>query len=307
MRFLLLCREPRLYSCQRLKQACEAKSITLDILDPNRCFLRLNPQSQPAFELYYQQGEAHDKTRALPVLLPAYDGVLPRFGSSSTVMGCKVVQHLTAQGSISLNEGHAIHLARDKWDSLQRLAATGIAIPQTWLSGELADVGYPLSHLSTPVVVKTLQGSQGDGVMLLNDHVCAKSVLHTFQHAHIPFLQQTFVAESKGRDIRAFVIGDRVVAAMQRQGVSGDFRANIHKGGTATPLILNEAQAQLAVRATQTLGLDVAGVDFVYAGTGLQVLEVNASPGLEMIEKVSRVNIAEQMIDALLSKIIASH
>lgn len=294
MKLLVLCREARLYSCQRLKQASEARGYPLDILDPNRFLLKLErgkcyAEYQPSGEPRYQ--------------LTDYLGILSRFGTTSTEMGCNVLAHFEAQGCAVLNHSQAFRLARDKWQSLQCLMTQGIAVPDSLIHGELYETANSLNHFPFPSVIKTLTGSQGVGVMLAEQKHTAQSLLDTLKLAKIGTLQQRFIPESKGQDIRAFVIGDRVVATMQRQSAKGDFRANIHQGGLAQPITLTDEEQQIAVSATQAIGLDIAGVDLIRSEQGLLVLEVNASPGLEMIEQVSQTDIAGLILDHLLYKI----
>lgn len=300
MKLLMLCREPRLYSCQRLKQAAEMQGYQLDILDPNRFLLTL---SKGKFELFYQAGESFDKARPAPFKIENYLGVLPRFGITSTEIGCHLLRHFELQGIPVLNSASAFKLARDKWQSLQQLASHHIPIPDTQLTGESYALSESLKTNRFPLIAKTLSGSQGVGVMLFEAQSHALSVLDTLRQARIPTLTQQFIAESKGRDIRAFVIGNQVVAAMQRIGRGDEFRANIHQGGEAQPIELSSDEKQLAIQAAQAIGLEVAGVDLVFSPNGLCVIEVNASPGLEMIEKTTGVDIAQQMIAALLAKL----
>lgn len=299
MKLLMLCREPRLYSCQRLKQAAEKYGCQLDILDPNRFLLKLE---QGQFELYYQDGESYDKHRPRPEKVGLYQGVLPRFGTTSTEMGCNVLRHFEQKQIPVLNNAQAFMLARDKWQSLQILASHGIPIPDTLIHGELYATAESVKNFGLPMIMKTLSGSQGVGVMLVESQPSALSLLETLKNAKVPCLLQRFIEESKGRDIRAFVIGDRVVASMERCGTSDEFRANIHRGGYAQVIQLSQSEQQLAVQATKALGLEIAGVDLIRSQQGLKVLEVNASPGLEMIEQVSQVDIAGMMIEHLLKK-----
>ena len=302
MKWLVLCREPRLYSCERLKQACEAKGIELDILDPNKMSLKLvKQQNNVQCEVWYQAGD-NPKNRQVPVEISDYQAVLPRFGTSSTEMGCRVVQLFEALGIPTLNTAQAIGLARDKWQSLQALAANHIPIPTSSLSGSLFEKKSAVQWHSSPVVIKTLVGSQGIGVMLSDNQPQAVSLLETFTQTNIQALLQDFVPEAKGQDIRAFVIGNQVVAAMQRSGAKNDFRANLHQGGQAKKIELSQALQDLAVRAARVIGLDVAGVDLIQSADGFLVLEVNASPGLEGIEQATGVNIAKQMVEYLFAK-----
>lgn len=296
MKFLMLCREPRLYSCQRLKESAMQCGHEIDILDPNRCMLKLS-KNQPHFEVYYQPIEGK------PYLLPHYDAVLPRFGTASTQMGCAVLRHFQAKGVYCLNTESAFLSARDKWKSLQILLEHGIAVPNSQLSGIEVESKIATQQMDSPLIIKTLSGSQGIGVMLVDKAQSVVSILETLKQADVPVLLQDFIEEAKGADIRCFVIGDRVVASMQRIGQEGEFRANFHRGGHAQKIALTEEEKQIAVRATKALGLEVSGVDFIRSKSGLLVLEVNASPGLEMIEKTSDVDIALQMILYLEKKI----
>ena len=297
MKLLMLCREPRLYSCMRLQQAAEASGHQVDILDPNRCLLKL-AQNRPHFQLYYQPNN-----EAEPYLLPDYDAVIPRFGSTSTKMGCAVLRHFAARNVPCLNDEHSFLQARDKWQSLQILAQAGIAIPNTVLIGGEFQPQDGITQVKSPTILKTLSGSQGIGVILAERTQSAVSILETFKQANVPVLLQDFIEEAQGSDLRCFVIGDRVVASMQRTGQNGEFRANFHRGGTAEKIQLREEEKAIAVKATKTLGLDIAGVDLIRSEQGLLVLEVNASPGLEMIEKANGIDIAVQMIAYLEKKV----
>lgn len=299
MKWLMLCREPRLYSCCRIKAACEAKGIELDILDQNRMLLGLE---NGEFKIYYQAGESYDNNRPEPVLLPNYDGILPRFGTGSTEMGCSVLRHFEAKGIPVLNHSAAFALARDKWRTLQKLAKHNLPVPNTNFAGHLVSVKSQLNQFAFPLISKVLNGSQGNGVMLFEGKNNAKAVLATFRQVNEPYLCQQFVGDAKGQDIRAFVIGNEVVAAMSRTSVTGDFRANIHQGGTAQPIELTQMERALAIKATKTIGLDIAGVDFLRTEKGVVILEVNASPGFEGIERVNDVDIASEMVSYFINK-----
>ncbi|HDL4648609.1 TPA: RimK family alpha-L-glutamate ligase [Mannheimia haemolytica] len=299
MKWLMLCREPRLYSCCRIKAACEAKGIELDILDPNRMLLGLE---NGEFKIYYQAGESYDNNRPEPVLLPNYDGILPRFGTGSTEMGCSALRHFEAKGIPVLNHSAAFALARDKWRTLQKLAKHNLPVPNTNFAGHLVSVKSQLNQFAFPLISKVLNGSQGNGVMLFEGKNNAEAVLATFRQVNEPYLCQQFVGEAKGQDIRAFVIGNEVVAAMSRTSVTGDFRANIHQGGTAQPIELTQMERALAIKATKTIGLDIAGVDFLRTEKGVVILEVNASPGFEGIERVNDVDIASEMVSYFINK-----
>ncbi len=290
MKLLMLCREPRLYSCRRLKQAAEANGHHMDILDPNRCLIKLQ-QNPPHFALYYQPD-----VESAPYLLPQYDAVLPRFGTGSMQMGCAVLHYFQALNVPCLNHADAFVKARDKWLSLQLLLANGIAVPTSLLGGQETKANDAVRHIGTPIILKTLSGSQGIGVVLAERPQSAVSMLETLKQANVPTLAQEFIAEAQGADLRCFVVGNRIIAAMQRIGQAGEFRANCHRGARAEKVILTEQEKHIALNATKVLGLDVAGVDLIRSANGPLVLEVNASPGLEMIEKTSGIDIALQMI-----------
>ena len=290
MKLLMLCREPRLYSCRRLKQVAEANGHHMDILDPNRCLIKLQ-QNPPHFALYYQPD-----VESAPYLLPQYDAVLPRFGTASMQMGCAVLHYFQALNVPCLNHADAFVKARDKWLSLQLLLANGIAVPTSLLGGQETKANDAVRHIGTPIILKTLSGSQGIGVVLAEQPQSAVSMLETLKQANVPTLAQEFIAEAQGADLRCFVVGNRIIAAMQRIGQAGEFRANCHRGARAKKVILTEQEKHVALNATKVLGLDVAGVDLIRSANGPLVLEVNASPGLEMIEKTSGIDIALQMI-----------
>ena len=290
MKLLMLCREPRLYSCRRLKQAAEENGHHMDILDPNRCLIKLQ-KNPPHFALYYQPD-----VESAPYLLPQYDAVLPRFGTGSMQMGCAVLHYFQALNVPCLNHADAFVKARDKWLSLQLLLANGIAVPTSLLGGLETKANDAVRHIGTPIILKTLSGSQGIGVVLAEQPQSAVSMLETLKQANVPTLAQEFIAEAQGADLRCFVVGNRIIAAMQRIGQAGEFRANCHRGARAEKVILTEQEKHVALNATKVLGLDVAGVDLIRSANGPLVLEVNASPGLEMIEKTSGIDIALQMI-----------
>lgn len=299
MKLLLLCREPNLYSCQRLLEAARHCGHSLDILDPNRCLLKLDHQQACHFSIYYQPQFDQE-----PYLLPHYDAVIPRFGSNSTSIGCAMLRHFEALDIPCLNGSQAYLNARDKWHSLMLLQQHGgIAVPPSILCGHEFGAKYALNHVASPTILKTLSGSQGIGVMLAEKRQSAVSILDTLKQANISSLLQDFIGEAHNSDIRCFVIGDKIVASMQRCGQNGEFRANAHLGGQAQPIQLSEAEKNLALNSVQALGLDIAGVDIIRSNNGPLVLEVNASPGLELIEKTSKVDIALQMLRYLENQI----
>ena len=293
----MLCREPRLYSCRRLKQAAEENGHQMDILDPNRCLIKLR-KNPPHFALYYQ-ADVESEVQ----LLPQYDAVLPRFGTGSMLMGCRVLHYFQGLGVPCLNNVEAFCNARDKWLSLQMLLQHDIAVPDSLLAGMEVDANRAVQHIGAPTILKTLSGSQGIGVILAERPQSAVSILETLKQANVPALAQEFIAEAQGADLRCFVVGNRIIATMQRIGQNSEFRANCHRGATTEKVVLTEQEKHIALNATKVLGLDVAGVDLIRSANGPLVLEVNASPGLEMIEKTSGIDMALQMILHLEQKI----
>lgn len=296
MKWLMLCREPRLYSCRRLQEACEQRGIQLDILDPNQMLLKLvNINDKTTARLFYQAAENE-------LFLTDYQAVLPRFGVTSTEMGCYVLQHFETQQIKVLNDAQSFRLARDKWQSLQILIAHQIPVPTTSYTGELVPCAEQLKLHHSSVVIKTLLGMQGSGVILGEKPYSIQATLETLHQAKIKTLAQNFIPEAKGQDIRAFVIGNQVVASMKRTANKGDFRSNLHQGGKAENIELTEREKEIAIQATKAIGLDVAGIDLIRTVQGTLILEVNASPGLEGIEKISGKDIAGMMIEYLLNK-----
>lgn len=295
----MLCKEPRLYSCKHFKSACLQKGIELDILDPNRMLLVLE---NGHFEIFFHKEECYAKNYLSLQKLEKYDAVLPRFGINSTEIGCSVLRHFEAKGIPVLNKADAFELARNKWKSLQRLMNYQLPVPYTSFAGDLVSTAEQLNQYRFPMIAKVLNGSQGNGVMLFEKQSNAESVLSTFKQLNEAYLCQEFIAESKGQDIRAFVIGNKVVAAMQRFGKVDEFRANIHQGGVAKAIQLTKQEQALAIKATQAIGLDISGVDLLRTRKDVIILEVNASPGFEGIEQVNDVDIATEIVDYFCKK-----
>jgi len=237
------------------------------------------------------------------VVLRRYDAVIPRIGSPLTDYGLAVVRQFEMTGAYCLNRAGAIGAARDKLHALQVLARKGVAMPTTAFARSPKDTGHVLGLVGgAPLVVKLLQGSQGRGVVLAETAQAAESVISAFRDLDADILVQEFVAEAKGADIRCFVIGGKVVAAMKRQAKIGDFRSNLHQGGEATPVKITTAERDLAIRAVRALGLQVAGVDILRAHDGPKVIEVNASPGLQGVERASGKDVADLVIRHLESR-----
>ena len=283
-RITLLSRGPRLYSTRRLKQAAQDRGHKVRILDTMRFSIGLSEASP---ELYY--GEK---------VVPSTDAVLPRIGSSITYFGTAVVRQYQQMGVFCANPALGIMQSRDKLRSLQILSRHDIGIPATAFVRDRADVLAAIRRVGgAPVIIKVLEGTQGVGVILAESERIAEAIVETLHSARQNVLIQKFVAESKGKDIRAIVVGDRVIAAMRRRATEGEYRSNVHKGGAPEPVELDPTYIRTAVRATQILGLRIAGVDMLEAADGPQVLEVNSSPGLEGIERATGIDVAGAMID----------
>jgi ribosomal protein S6--L-glutamate ligase len=232
--------------------------------------------------------------------LPLYDAVIPRIGASITHYGLAVLRQFETQGVYPLNESVAIGRSRDKLRALQLLAREGIGLPVTAFAHGPRKAEEVIREVGgTPVVIKLLEGTQGMGVILAETEASAKSIIEAFSAANVNIMVQEFIHEAGGSDIRAFVIGGRVVAAMKRSGVKGDFRSNLHRGGKAEAIALSAAETETALKSADCLGLNVAGVDMLRSKRGPVVMEVNSSPGLEGIEKATGEDIAGIMIEFL--------
>lgn len=288
----ILSRNPALYSTQRLIEAARRRGCTVRVIDPMRCALKVAPG---AFEVRY---------KGRPLQKP--DVAIPRIGHTVTFHGTAVLRHLELMGVATLSGADAILRARDKLRCHQILAAEGIDLPITVFgdspddSASLIDMVGPAPH-----VVKLNEGTQGSGVVLAQDAAASRSVIEAFRGLYANFLVQEFIGEAKGADLRCFVVGDEVVAAMQRSAAPGDFRANLHRGGSAALVTLTEEERDVAIRAAKCLGLGVAGVDLLRSRRGPLLLEVNSSPGLEGIEAASGIDIAAKVIDHALTLIQA--
>ena len=279
----MLARNPGLYSHRRLVAAAEAKGHRIDIVNTTQCYVNIT-SDQP--QVLYRGA-----------VLSGYDAVIPRIGASITFYGLAVLRQFEMMGVWPLNESEAIGRARDKLWALQIMSRLGIGLPVTGFANSarraeelIRMVGGP------PVVIKLVEGTQGLGVVLGETMPSAKSTFEAFREAKINILVQEYVKESGGADIRAFVIGDRVVGAMKRQGGPGEFRSNLHRGGTAEALRITPEEETTAVRACRALGLNVAGVDMLRSSRGPVLIEVNSTPGLEGIEQSTGLDIAEQII-----------
>ena len=283
MKLAILSRNAKLYSTQRLVQAARERGHTVRVLDPLRCYMKIAPRQ---FQLNYK-GK----------VLGPQDAVLPRIGASITRYGTAVLRQFEMMGAYTPNSSDAILRARDKLRCHQLLAGEGIGLPATVSGDNPDDTADLLSLLGKPPhVIKLNEGSQGAGVVLAERLSASRSVVEAFRGLYANFLVQEFVAEAEGADIRCFVVGDRVVAAMRRQAEAGEFRSNLHRGGQASRIRLTKAERETALRAAKVMGLEVAGVDLLRSRKGPLVLEVNSSPGLEGIETTTGVDVAGAVI-----------
>ena len=279
----MLARNPNLYSHRRLVEAAEARDHTLDIINTTQCNMNITAHGP---QVSYR-GES----------LAGYDAVIPRIGASITFYGLAVLRQFEMMGVWPLNESVAIGRARDKLQCLQLLSREGIGLPVTGFANSAKQAEEMIKLVNgPPVVIKLLEGTQGVGVILSNTMSSAKSVFEAFRGAKINILVQEFIKEAGGSDIRAFVIGNRVVGAMMRHGAPGEFRSNLHRGGASERIRITPEERSTAVRAAKVMGLNVAGVDLLRSNHGPVLMEVNSTPGLEGIEKATGLDIAGRII-----------
>ena len=290
MKIGILSRNARLYSTLRLAEAAETRGHEVRIIDTLNCYMNIASASPKVF----YKGESLDDI----------DAVIPRIGASITFYGTAVVRQFEMMNKFALNESVAISRSRDKLRSLQLLSRKGIGLPVTGFAHSTKDTKHLIKMVGgAPLVLKLLEGTQGVGVVLAETQKAAESVIEAFRGLDAHILAQEFVEEADGSDIRCFVIGDKVVAAMKRQGAEGEFRSNLHRGGTATVTKITPAERRTAVRAAQVTGLNVAGVDLLRSKEGPVVMEVNSSPGLEGIESATGKDVAGLIIEFIEKKV----
>jgi len=284
LKIAILSREPKSYSTRRLVEAAEARDHLVDVIDPLRCYLSISAESP---EIHYEGKK-----------LRHYDAIIPRVGASITFYGMAVVRQFRLMGTLCLNSAESIGKSRDKLYAHQLLAEHGIQMPTTGMAHSPKDIKSLLSITGgAPVVLKLLQGAQGQGVVLAETNAAATSVIGAVRNLKAHMLVQEYVREAAGTDIRCLVVGSRVVAGMERRAAKGEFRANLHQGGSARKTKLTAEERKLALQATKAMGLGVAGVDFLRTDDGPKVLEVNSSPGLQGVEQSSGLDIAGTIID----------
>jgi len=283
MKIGILSRKASLYSTRRLKEAAELRGHEVRVVDYSRCYMNIT---------------SHKPEVLLAAESLEFDAIIPRIGASLTFYGTAVVRQFEMKDVFPLNTSQAISRSRDKLRSMQLLAREGIGLPVTGFARSVKDI-EPLLEIvgRAPLIIKLLEGTQGVGVVLAETDKAAESVIAAFQQLDANILVQEYIKEAKGADVRAFVVGDKVVAAMKRQGPEGDFRSNLHRGGTASRVKLTPEERSTAVRSAKIMGLRVAGVDMLRSNHGPVVMEVNSSPGLEGIEAASGMDVAGAIIE----------
>ncbi len=285
MKIAILSRRHDLYSTQRLVEAAKRRGHEADVIDTLRCYMNIT-SSHPS--IHYKGQE-----------LPFYDAVIPRIGASVTFYGAAVVRQLEMMNVFCVNHSIAITRSRDKLRCLQLLSKKGIGLPITGFAHSLDEIQDLIKMVGgPPLVIKFLEGTQGIGVILVETSKAARSMIEAFLGLKVNILVQEYIKEANGADIRCFVVGDNVVAAMKRQSKSSEeFRSNLHRGGKASAVDITEEERTMAIRAAHIMGLNIAGVDIVRSNRGPLVIEVNASPGLEGIEKATDVDVAGKIIE----------
>ncbi|MBI4947050.1 MAG: 30S ribosomal protein S6--L-glutamate ligase [Bacteroidetes bacterium] len=284
MKIAILSRNPNLYSTKRLVEAGQKRGHEIVVLDHLKCVLVIE-KNRP--HIYYRGEE-----------VKGVNAVIPRIGASATFYGAAVVRQFEMMKIFTAVESQALVRSRDKLRSLQLLARAGIGMPKSAFASTTKYVDNLIEQVGgAPVVVKLLEGTQGIGVILAETHNSAKSVIEAFLGVKVNLLVQEFIKESKSADIRVFVVDGQIIGAMKRQGVEGDFRSNLHRGGTASSIELSKEEKATAIRATKKLGLGIAGVDMLQSNRGPLVMEVNSSPGLQGIEGATGVDIAGKIIE----------
>ncbi|MER0258951.1 30S ribosomal protein S6--L-glutamate ligase [Vibrio vulnificus] len=279
MRIAILSRNENLYSTMRLKQAGEARGHEVDVIDTLHCYMDITSNNP---KIRYKGEE-----------LPQYDAIIPRIGASVTFYGTAVVRQFEMMGTFVVNESVAISRSRDKLRSLQLLSRKGIGLPRTGFAHHPDNIQDVIRNVGgAPLVIKLLEGTQGIGVVLAETNKAAESVIEAFMGLKANIMVQEFIEEAKGADIRCFVVGNKVIAAMKRQAKEGEFRSNLHRGGSAQLVRLSKDERATAINAAKVMGLNLCGVDILQSKNGPVVMEVNSSPGLEGIEQATNKDVA---------------
>ena len=283
MKICMLARNPNLYSHRRLCEAAKQRGHEVEVVNTLRCYMNITSH----------RPELHYNGRALD----GYGAVIPRIGASVTYYGLAVLRQFEMMGVWPLNESVAIGRARDKLRSMQLLARAGIGLPVTAFAHDPKQADAVIQMVGgAPVIIKLIEGTQGLGVILGETHSSAKSTIEAFRAQNVNILVQEFIREAGGSDLRAFVVGNRVIAAMQRKGAAGEFRSNLHRGGSAQAIRITPEERSTALRAARVMGLNVCGVDMLRSNHGPVVMEVNSSPGLEGVEKATGIDVAGAIV-----------
>ncbi|WP_199611635.1 30S ribosomal protein S6--L-glutamate ligase [Flocculibacter collagenilyticus] len=286
MKIAILSRNKNLYSTKRLVEAAKERGHEVDVIDTLHCYMDIT-SSKPTVRY---KGEA----------LPKYDAIIPRIGASVTFYGTSVVRQFEMMGTFSINESVAISRSRDKLRSMQLLSRKGVGLPRTGFANEPDNVKDLIKNVGgAPVVIKLLEGTQGIGVVLADTAKAAESIIEAFMGLSANILVQEYIKEAGGADIRCLVVGEKVVAAMKRQAAEGEFRSNLHRGGTAEIVRLTKEERATAVNAAKVMGLNFCGVDILRSSRGPVVMEVNSSPGLEGIETSTGKDVAGMVCEFL--------
>lgn len=279
MRIAILSRDSTLYSTRRLQEAGAQRGHTVDVIDTLHCYMDITT-NQPSVRYYGED-------------LPHYDAVIPRIGASITFYGTAVVRQFEMMGTFCVNESVAISRSRDKLRSLQLLSRKGIGLPRTGFANKPDRIPDLVKNVGgAPLVIKLLEGTQGIGVVLADTDKAAESIIEAFMGLKANILVQEYIKEAQGADLRCFVVGGKVIAAMKRQAAEGEFRSNLHRGGTAVQVRPTTEERATAIHAAKVIGLNVCGVDILRSARGPVVMEVNSSPGLEGIETATGVDVA---------------
>lgn len=286
MRIAIMSRSKRIYSTKRLVEAANARGHEVEVVDTLRCYMNI-ASHRPTIHYRGQQ-------------LEGFDAVIPRIGASITFYGTAVLRQFEMMGTFPLNESVAVNRSRDKLRSLQLLSRRGIGLPVTGFARAPDDIGDLIEMVGgAPLVAKLLEGTQGIGVVLCETRKAAESVVEAFMGLNVSIMVQEYIKEAGGADIRCFVVGDKVVAAIKRQAKPGEFRSNLHRGGSAQLIKITPQERAVAVRAARIMGLNVSGVDLLRSNHGPLVMEVNSSPGLEGIETATGKDVAGMIIEFL--------
>jgi len=283
MKIGILSTSRKLYSTRRLVEACELRGHEAHVINHKRCYMNIASHNPSV----HYNGE----------ILAGFDAIIPRIGASLTFYGTAVVRQFEMMNTYCLNESVAITRSRDKLRALQLLSRKGIGMPVTGFANSPGDTDDLLRLVGgSPVVIKLLEGTQGVGVVLAETSKAAESVIEAFRGLDANFMVQEFIKEAGGADLRCMVVGEKVVAAMKRQGKEGEFRSNLHRGGTAELIKLTPEERSTAVRASKIMGLNFSGVDLLRSNHGPVVMEVNSSPGLEGIEAATDKDVASMVV-----------